>query len=135
GSGARGFSRVRTTYRVPLLTLLAGVLLLLLVICTNVGNLLLARAVTRAREMSVRVAIGAGRFRLVRQLLTESTVLVMLGAVGGLAVSWWGSHLLLVLASSGSRTIPLDVRLDVPVLGFTAALSAFAVIVFGLVPA
>src|SRR5256885_249057 len=85
--------------------------------------------------MSVRMAIGAGRGRLIRQLLTESLVLASLGAAAGLAVAYWGSRLLLALAADGGPVIPLDLHLGLPVLGFTAVLSMIAVTLFGLLPA
>jgi Acidobacterial duplicated orphan permease len=132
-SGARGFSRVRDTFHAPLLTLMIGVVLLLCIICANVANLLLARSIARGREMAVRLAIGANRGRLVRQLLTESVVLAGLGAAMGLLVAWWGSRGLLVL--SGAATSSLDLGMDLPVLGFTLVLSVMAVLLFGLVPA
>jgi predicted permease len=133
-SGSKGFSRVRSTFQAPLLTLMCGVALLLCIICANVANLLLARSVARGREMAVRLALGADRARLIRQLLTESVVLALLSAVAGLLVAWWGSKALLVLTSSGS-TIPLRLSLDLPVLGFTLAVSILAVGLFGLAPA
>jgi predicted permease len=134
-SGAKGFSRVRETYSVPLVTLMVGVALLLLIICANVANLLLARAVARSREMGIRLAIGAGRLRIVRQLLTECAVLAVLSAGAGLLVSWWGSRLLLRLASGGPAVIPLDLRMNLLVLAFTGLISILAVGIFGLVPA
>ena len=132
--GSRGFSRVRDTFQAPLLTLMCGVALLLCIICANVANLLLARAIARGREMAVRLALGADRSRLVRQLMTESVVLAMLSAGVGLFVAWWGSRGLLALASGGP-TIPLKLGMDLPVLGFTLIVSVLAVALFGLAPA
>jgi hypothetical protein len=135
GPADKGFSRVRGTYRVPLLTLMIGAGLLLLIICANIANLLLARAVGRSREIGVRLAIGAGRARLVRQLLTESLLLAVLSAAAALFVAWWGSRLLLSFAADGAPTIPLNTGLDLPVLAFTLVVSIVAVVLFGLVPA
>ena len=133
-SGVRGFSRLRSTFGVPLLTLMAGVGLLLLIVCANVANLLLARAIARGREVGVRLALGAGRGRLVRQLMTENLLLGVAGAVGGLVLAQWGSQLLVKLATSSAR-VGLDLRLDWLVLGFTLLLSLAAVLLFGLAPA
>lgn len=133
--GARGLSRVRTTYRTPLLILMAGVALLLLIICANVANILMARAIARVREMSVRLAIGAGRSRLVRQLLTESLLLGLLGAGAGLVLAGWGSRLLLALAADGGPVLPLDTSLGVAACAFTLVVALATVVVFGLLPA
>ena len=130
-SGSKGFSRVRTTFEAPLFTLMSGVALLLCIICANVANLLLARAIARGREMAVRLALGADRRRLVRQLMTESVVLAVVSAAVGLLFAWWGSHALLTLAAGG----PIKLAMDWPVLGFTLIVSMLAVGLFGLAPA
>ena len=135
GSGARGFSRVRESFGGALITMLLGVGILLLVICANVANLLLARALARTREMSVRLAIGAGRGRLVRQLLTESLVLGTMGALVGLALARWGSQALVTMANDRPTPVPIDTQLDGMVLAFTVGLSLVAAVLFGLAPA
>jgi predicted permease len=132
--GSRGFSRVRATFHAPLITLMIGVALLLCIICANVANLLLARAIARGREMAVRLALGADRRRIARQLLTESAVLAAISAGIGLLVAWWGSRALLALAAGGGH-LPIGLSLDWRVLAFTVAVSVGAVGLFGLAPA
>ncbi len=133
--GARGFSRYRATFASAMVALTAAVALVLLVVCANVANLMLARASARGREISVRIALGAGRPRLVQQLLTESMVLATAGAAAGLLVAWWGSTTLLRLAAGGPRPLPVSLHFDGPVLAFTAALSVGTALLVGLVPA
>jgi predicted permease len=133
-SAARGLSAIRETFGPPLLALMVGVALLLGIVCVNVANLLLARGIARRREMALRLAIGANRARVVRQLLTESMVLALGSGAAALLVAWWGSRALLALASEG-KAVTLDVGPTPTVLAFTFALSIVSVVIFGLVPA
>jgi predicted permease len=132
--GARGFSEQRAEYRRALILLMAAVALVILVVCANVANLMLARAVARLREMSLRLTLGAGRGRLVQQVLTESVLLAMLAGALGLFAAVWGSHLLLAVVG-GSSPIVLDVTPNLRVLAFTGVATLLCVLLFGLVPA
>lgn len=132
--GARGFANRRERLSGSLAKLMGGTGLLLLITCANVANLLLARAASRGREISLRMAIGASRSRLVRQLLTESILLAAIGGAAGLLLARWGSTALVKLASGSP--MPVDVQQpNGAVLAFTAAVSLLSGVVFGLAPA
>jgi putative ABC transport system permease protein len=120
--------------RSALLVLLGAVGFVLLIACANVASLLLARGTTRRRELAVRAALGAGRWRLVRQLLTESLVLASAGGVLGLVVAYWGIDGLLAVAPESIPRLE-DVRLDPRVMAFAVAASAAVGVLFGIVPA
>jgi predicted permease len=132
--GARGFSQHREVYGHALVMLMAAVALVILVVCANVGNLMLTRSLARAREMTVRMSLGASRGRLVQQLLTESVVLAVVGGVLGLLLALWGSRVLLAIAG-GDPPVVLDVMPNGAVLAFTAAATLVCAGLFGLVPA
>lgn len=134
-SGAGGFSPVRAQLTTPLTALLAMVALLLALACANIASLLLARAMTRGREIAIRLSMGAGRGRLIRQLLTESLLLASIGGTLGLAFSFWGSTALMALLTNGARDNGLDVTPDWRVMGLTLATSIGAALLFGLLPA
>jgi predicted permease len=134
-SGARGMSRVRDNMTTPLIVLLVMVGLLLLIACANIASLLLARASNRHREMAIRLSIGAGRGRLVRQLLTESLLLAFIGGALGLAVAEWGSVALVAFAEQGSRPPDFDASPDWRVVAFTMGVSLLTGLLFGLMPA
>jgi len=133
--GARGFSSERESYATALFVLMSAVGLVVLVVCANVSNLMLSRAAARNRELTVRLALGAGRARLIQQMLTESGLLAIGGGALGLLLAAWGSRLLLAIASPDDRLIPLDVSPHSTILAFTAGMTLLCVMLFGLVPA
>jgi len=132
---ATGFSDTGTHYRTALFTVMVVVGLVLLIACANIANLLLARAEARQREISVRMAIGAGRGRVIRQLMTESLLLSICGAGGGLLFAVWGSHLLVRLLSKTGNQLQLNVAPDLRVLAFAIGAALLTGLLFGLAPA
>ena len=136
-SAERGASTLHEAFGDPLKFLMALVGLVLLIACANVANLLLARSAARQREFVVRLAMGAGRFRLVRQLLTESLLLAIVGAGVGILLAFWADALLLRMVggiANGPASVQLSLQPDVRVLGFTLLVTVLTAILFGLFP-
>jgi putative ABC transport system permease protein len=130
-----GTSRLRQRYEQPLLVTLGIVGLVLLIACGNIANLLLARTTARRHELSLRLALGATRWRLVRLLLVEALLLAGIGALTGLLFARWASPLLVAQLSSSVTRVMLDLSLDWRVLAFTIAVSGVTAVLFGTVPA
>jgi putative ABC transport system permease protein len=134
-SAPEGRSPLRRQYEEPLTAILWVAGLVLLIACANIANLLIARASTRRHELTLRLALGASRFRLARQLLAESTILACAGAALGVLLAGWGSRALIAQLTTFAASVQLDLGLDWRVVGFTTAVSAGAVVLFGVAPA
>jgi predicted permease len=130
--GNGGISNLRLIYSKPLHMLMAIVGMVLLIACANVGSLLLARATARKAEISLRMALGASRWRIVRQLLTESMLLAAVGGICGVLLAQWG---VTILVNIVAEETPLDTHPDAGVLAFTFGVSLVAGLLFGLIPA
>jgi putative ABC transport system permease protein len=133
--GASGYSSIRRDYTAALYMLMAAVGVVLLIACANVANLLISRASARRKEIAIRMAIGAGRARLIRQLLTESLLLSSMGAVLGVVFAEWASRMLVRFLDTSNSTVVLDLSIDVRVLAFTMGVAVATGILFGLAPA
>jgi predicted permease len=132
---SNGISPLRTQFARPLFLMMGAVALVLLITCANIANLLLARAAARRREIDLRLALGVGAGRLVRQLLTESVVLAAVGGAMGVAFAWLGREALLRLISADGSRLPVAVATDLRLLAFVAVVSLATALLFGLVPA
>lgn len=132
---SQGLATLREQFSRPLWIVMAVVAMLLLITCINVANLLLARAKAREKEFALRLAIGAAKGRLMRQLVTESILLGVTGGALGLALAYWGSSSLLALMAQGRTTVLLSVHPDRTVLCFALAISLLTALIFGTIPA
>jgi macrolide transport system ATP-binding/permease protein len=133
--GGAGIQEMQEQYasNLQLLMIISG--LVLLIACANIANLLLARGMARKAEISLRTALGAGRVRIIRQLLTESVLLAGLSGMAGLAVAYAGTRMLLALAFSDAQRLPIQASPSLPVLAFACGVSLLTGVLFGLAPA
>jgi predicted permease len=132
---ATGLPGLRVGFSAPLKILMILVALLLVMSCVNVANLLLARSAARYREIAVRMSLGAGRNRLIRQLLVECGLLALSGAVAGVLIAWTGSHVLLSMVAPAGQSLSVDVTPDTRVLGFALGSAIITVLLSGMAPA
>ena len=130
-----GLDNLRYRFAEPLRLLMGIVALILLIACVNLANLLLGRATTRRREIAVRLAMGAGRGRVLRQMLAEGILLAAAAGVLGVLLAWWSANALVVMMSNGGERIALNPRPDLRILAFAASISMAACLLFSLVPA
>jgi predicted permease len=134
-AGGQGLYDLRNQFSLPLRVLMGAVALVLLVACANLASLLLARATSRRQEIALRLSLGATRGRLLRQLLTESLLLSVLGGVFGIAFAYWGGPLLIALMSRGRAPIVVDLSIHTRTLIFTAMVALATGVLFGIGPA
>jgi predicted permease len=134
-AAATGTSRLRERYKQPLLTIQTVVALVLLIACTNIANLLMARAMKRRRDTSIRIALGASHWHLARQLLIETFLLAGAGAVLGLLIAVWASHAIVAQLGTAMNPVAMDLSFDWRMLAFTFAVTFATAVLFGTAPA
>jgi predicted permease len=134
-SASRGFSQLRKQFSLPIWVLTGVVALVLLIACTSVANLLLTQGIARKKEFSVKQALGAGRWRVIRQLLTEGALLALFGGIGGLLLGFWGSSTLIAAISTDRYPVVLNTGVTTRVLFFTVGVLGLTVLLSSLAPA
>jgi len=133
-SAAHGISSLRSRFETPLVAMMAAVGIVLLVACGNLASLMLARTLARRRELSVRLALGSSRWRIVQLLFVESLIVAVIGSALGLVFAWWSSALLVQQLVTAQNAVSLDLRFDWRVLAFTGALACLSAILAGVAP-